>query len=345
MELGALTQRVQDTHHAYINTEMPRLSTAFRNNKVPDALMLSWYALQAVLSDHLMKEESILFPRFKAIASGEGEVGCGIDGPIMQMRKEHDEIRELEAQLRKIAAMAGPEQGALIAFLDDLAVHARTEDELLFPSALRMTGADVDVSAHPIVGACHGAMGAHVRIRTTVQSLHDDFAQRDLTKRLSAPWAHFIKGIEEHMKEEEEILFPALLALAEGKEPASDEFLEHLAEMEYERGQVQTIADALRNAAPEAGDREADLLELLDLLDLHAMREEEELYPRGMELVDAWKKRKAAAAPPAAPRVVTPAASAHQASAHQASAAHAPERKGGVLRQTARAILDWARKH
>ncbi|MDP2312905.1 MAG: hemerythrin domain-containing protein, partial [Pseudomonadota bacterium] len=136
MDTAALAQFILDTHHALLHRELPRLAVAFRDR--PNELRTPFMRLKQVMDEHMMKEERILFPMIIALGQGEGSSGCGVEGPIAQMGAEHTGIRLLEDELRGVASLAGPEEEALMALLDDLSDHARTEDETLFPAALAL---------------------------------------------------------------------------------------------------------------------------------------------------------------------------------------------------------------
>ena len=133
------------------------------------------------------------------------------------------------------------------------------------------------------------ALAYHDQLRATVARLDAAFASRDLTPRLSAPWRHFTEGIVDHMKIEEEILFPALRAIALGQDPGDADFDTPLHEMQNELDELNTILDALRSAAPEAADLELDLLTMLDELEEHARKEEQILQPAAVAMVAAWR--------------------------------------------------------
>lgn len=143
-ETLGLVARILDTHHALLRQELPRLGEALRGRD--RALVGPFVELRALLEAHLWKEEVILFPAIQALARGEAGGGCGVEAPIRQMSFEHEKIRELEEVLRGAASLAGAEAGALVALLDDLAVHARTEDEALFPAALSLAASGVEVT-------------------------------------------------------------------------------------------------------------------------------------------------------------------------------------------------------
>jgi pyruvate-formate lyase-activating enzyme/hemerythrin-like domain-containing protein len=139
MDTAALARTILDTHHALLHRELPRLAVALRTS--PPELRAPFMRLKQVMDEHMMKEERILFPMIIALAEGGASAGCGVDGPIAQMGAEHHGIRRLEDELRGVASLAGPEEDALVALLDDLAEHARTEDEALFPAALALARA------------------------------------------------------------------------------------------------------------------------------------------------------------------------------------------------------------
>ena len=123
------------------------------------------------------------------------------------------------------------------------------------------------------------AEGAHRRMLATLVVLDRQVGDSTHSARLVAPWNHFVTGIRAHFAEEEASLFPALRAAACGSAPPDGPWTQQLAEMERELDQVRTIADALREAARDAGDLEQPLLDLLDTLEVHATIESEALLP------------------------------------------------------------------
>jgi iron-sulfur cluster repair protein YtfE (RIC family) len=127
MDPRTLVQRILETHHAFSHRELPILDALFVRHSDP-ALRRAWLGLSSTFRDHMAKEEEVLFP---AILAGHS----GLDAPIAVMVQEHEEIRSYERDLRRLSRLAGADEGRLLAFLDDLAEHARTEDEDLFPLA------------------------------------------------------------------------------------------------------------------------------------------------------------------------------------------------------------------
>jgi iron-sulfur cluster repair protein YtfE (RIC family) len=132
-----LIDEITRQHHEPLKAALPALYEALSG--APN-LQRVFGELRMLLTDHLMKEEVILFPMITALARSGSTEGCGLMGPIRQMRHEHTRIRGLEEELRRRSAEAGPAEASLIALLDDLLVHARKEDENLFPAAFVLAG-------------------------------------------------------------------------------------------------------------------------------------------------------------------------------------------------------------
>jgi molybdenum cofactor biosynthesis enzyme MoaA/iron-sulfur cluster repair protein YtfE (RIC family) len=138
-DVAALARSILDTHHALLKRELPLLEAGLRDADA--AVRVPFGKLVRVLNEHLMKEEAILFPAILALAEGHAVDGCGVHGPIAQMQAEHEVIRALEEELRVERARAGTLGPDLLRLLDDLAEHARKEDEWLFPAAIRLAEA------------------------------------------------------------------------------------------------------------------------------------------------------------------------------------------------------------
>lgn len=169
-----------------------------------------------------------------------------------------------------------------------------------------------------VVSLCDGADAWNGRARVTLESLDRQIRGSTTDKRLLAPWDHFARGLRAHFAQEEQVLFPALRALAGGEPPEGERFVRMLEEMAQEIGEVCTIADALRNAARDAGDLEPDILAFLDELEEQARREGEQLLPAARQLLASW------------PEETAPTQVPHHAPS--------PGPDGGVLRRTARRL-------
>lgn len=93
------------------------------------------------LSQHMMKEEQILFPM---IRQGMGQQAAG---PIAVMEHEHDDAGQQLEVVKQLTNNVTPPAGAcntwqalyagIAEFIDDLMEHIHLENNLLFPRALR----------------------------------------------------------------------------------------------------------------------------------------------------------------------------------------------------------------
>lgn len=154
-----LAGHIEQTHHAFLHTELPRLSLLIA--KVNDAhgarhpelvdIASIYEELRTDLEPHLLKEERVLFPMIRELA-GSAEVPqfhCGtLRNPISVMLAEHDRAGELLANLRaRTNDYRAPDDGcasyrALFSgfaeFEADTHLHIHKENNVLFPSVLRL---------------------------------------------------------------------------------------------------------------------------------------------------------------------------------------------------------------
>ena len=144
-DIPARIDHVLETHHALLHRELPRIASAELS---PDFQTL-WDDFSAFMASHLMKEEHILFPSAKGMAAGEDVQMTGLQGPIAQMGTEHEQVEDYCEQIRAAAedGGAGAEREAVLAVLDDLAVHAGLEDDELFPAILKLADEAGDAQA------------------------------------------------------------------------------------------------------------------------------------------------------------------------------------------------------
>ena len=164
---------------------------------------------------------------------------------------------------------------------------------------------------------CDRATAFHDEARGRIATLGERVRAHGPDARLLAPWNHFEREVTTHFDEEERVLFPALRSLAGGEVVEDGPWRTHLHELSRELDEVRTIADALREAARDAGDLEADLLDLLDDLETHANAEANIVLPAAREVLLGVAPEKA---PPPAPK--------------------AAPKTGGRLRRLARRLRD-----
>jgi regulator of cell morphogenesis and NO signaling len=158
-----LIRHIVSTHHAYVKAELPRLlpmaaKVAAKHGPVHPEFTQIERQLQALateLSNHLTKEELILFPYIEALdrfRNGEGDAphACfnTVESPIRAMMNEHENAGALLDSMRSATRNFTPPEGAcpttvglmdgLDAFERDLHRHVHLENNLLFPLAIEL---------------------------------------------------------------------------------------------------------------------------------------------------------------------------------------------------------------
>ncbi len=161
--LASLAQYIVDTHHAYVNREVPRLNelagkvvSRHGDSRQELAVIQSKLAeLGEELIEHQGKEEVVLFPyigKLERYASGGGAKprSCfgTIDHPITMMTRDHDYAGNLMAEIRGLSQDYTPPEGAcptfrafyasLCDFEQDLHRHIHMENNVLFPRAITL---------------------------------------------------------------------------------------------------------------------------------------------------------------------------------------------------------------
>jgi regulator of cell morphogenesis and NO signaling len=159
MGLVQLVDHLESTHHAYLWAEMPRLSAladkvvSVHGERHPElaAINACYTTIRADLEPHLTKEERVLFPMIRelATASTAPSFHCGsLHNPISVMLSEHDTVGDLLRQLRQLTdGYQTPADGcgsyqALFAGLEQLEadthLHIHKENNLLFPAVVQV---------------------------------------------------------------------------------------------------------------------------------------------------------------------------------------------------------------
>jgi len=159
MSLTELADHVEQTHHAYLKEELPRLD--FMTEKVwrvhgehePRLRQVreAFVALKAEMEPHMMKEEHVLFPMIRQLetATSTPEFHCGsVANPIRQMEHEHDQAGDALKIIRTATDDFVPPEWACNtyrAMLDameklesDLHQHVHKENNVLFPKAIEL---------------------------------------------------------------------------------------------------------------------------------------------------------------------------------------------------------------
>lgn len=161
--LERLSAHVVATHHAYVKRELPRLALlaerVVRRHGDTQAelprIQSTLAQLDEEMTQHLAKEESILFPYVIKLerASTDGGAkphGCfgTVANPIAMMTAEHDAAGSLVAEIRQLSHQYTTPVGAcptyhafydgLREFEQDLHQHIHLENNILFPRAISL---------------------------------------------------------------------------------------------------------------------------------------------------------------------------------------------------------------
>ena len=157
MTLTELADHIEQTHHAYLKSELPRLD--WMTEKVAavhgdtdvrlHAIRKTFLALSQEMASHMMKEEQILFPMVRQLEASETvpTFHCGsLANPIRQMELEHDQAGSALERLHELTDGYTPPDWACNtyrAMLDalshlqrDMHQHIHKENNVLFPRAL-----------------------------------------------------------------------------------------------------------------------------------------------------------------------------------------------------------------
>jgi regulator of cell morphogenesis and NO signaling len=159
--LGALVAHIVNAHHAYVRRELPRLAELANKvvNRHGDTkpelpqIQAKVSQISEELTEHLAKEEVVLFPYITKLerAQDEGSArphGCfgTVASPIAMMTQEHEAAGALLAEIRQLSGDYTPPVGAcptfhafyngLREFEQDLHQHIHLENNILFPRAL-----------------------------------------------------------------------------------------------------------------------------------------------------------------------------------------------------------------
>jgi regulator of cell morphogenesis and NO signaling len=161
--LEELSGHIVAEHHAYVKNELPRLAilaekVVRRHGDTQSELPLIQTKLALLdeeLTQHLAKEEAVLFPYVtkleRALATGSTlPRGCfgTIANPIGMMTEEHDAAGTLLAEIRQLSHQFTTPIGAcptyhafydgLREFEQDLHQHIHLENNILFPRAIAL---------------------------------------------------------------------------------------------------------------------------------------------------------------------------------------------------------------
>jgi regulator of cell morphogenesis and NO signaling len=150
-------------HHAYVRASMPMIQEHLTkvvaahgtNHAELSAVDTEFAKIARELTQHMVKEEQVLFPYIRALASAVGSGGAPppdmfgtVQNPIRMMEIEHQVVGDALAAIRHLTGGYQPPADAcatyrlvlqeLTAFERDLAAHVHLEDHVLFPKAVEL---------------------------------------------------------------------------------------------------------------------------------------------------------------------------------------------------------------
>ena len=160
--LTELCDHIEQTHHAYLRTELPRLTSLIAklvnahgdtHRELPEVQQV-FAALRSELEPHMFKEEQVLFPAIRRLEQSETQPTFPfgtVANPIRMMEHEHDtagnaldRIRELTCDYAVPADACNTYRAALDglrALEGDMHLHVHKENSILFPRAVEREGA------------------------------------------------------------------------------------------------------------------------------------------------------------------------------------------------------------
>ena len=159
MAADELVDHIEATHHRFLWHELPRLHTlvdkvrSVHGARHPelDDIARGYEDLRADLEPHLVKEERVLFPMIRELATAHAKptFHCGsLRNPISVMEREHDTAGVLLARLRELTDGYTPPAdgcttyemlyGGLAELEADTHLHVHKENNVLFPMVERI---------------------------------------------------------------------------------------------------------------------------------------------------------------------------------------------------------------
>jgi regulator of cell morphogenesis and NO signaling len=167
--LPELVDFIVDTHHAFTRAAIARITpllakvTGKHARRHPELLRIaeSFGELAADMGPHMVREERVLFPYIRALASPAGAPSptfVTVRNPVGMMMQEHDRAGELLAEISAATGDCAPPADACASFRAlyaalaelrlDLMKHVALENSILFPRAVALEDQQHALAAH-----------------------------------------------------------------------------------------------------------------------------------------------------------------------------------------------------
>ncbi len=163
MKLDELVDHIVTTHHDYVKESLPLIAefsakvARVHGNANPEVVEIfnEFTALEQELGQHMHKEEIVLFPFIKQLASSKNNNEPAppppfgtINNPITMMEQEHDIAGNTMTSINKLSNNYTPPEHAcntyrvlyakLEEFENNLHQHVHLENNILFPKAIKL---------------------------------------------------------------------------------------------------------------------------------------------------------------------------------------------------------------
>jgi regulator of cell morphogenesis and NO signaling len=157
--LTSLCNHIEETHHAYLKRELPRLRELIAHVVKAHAAEHAelalvervFHDLEAELLPHMFKEEQVLFPAIRSLEQSDESLAFPfgtLANPIRMMEREHGEANQMLAEILRAAGVECNSRNAchtyremltgLFELEQDLSRHIPKENDILFPRALEL---------------------------------------------------------------------------------------------------------------------------------------------------------------------------------------------------------------
>uniref|UniRef100_UPI0039A6BFAA iron-sulfur cluster repair di-iron protein n=1 Tax=Ornithobacterium rhinotracheale TaxID=28251 RepID=UPI0039A6BFAA len=161
--LDLLADYIEKTHHRYVEDRVPVLLQFLNKlcrvhgDRHPELFEIDqeFKAISAELAEHFVKEEQVLFPFIRQMVAAERSGQAmppahfgSVENPIAMMEQDHENAGEIMAKIAELTNQYTPPADAcntykvtfamLQEFEEDLHKHIHLENNILFPSAIKL---------------------------------------------------------------------------------------------------------------------------------------------------------------------------------------------------------------
>lgn len=162
-DISFLTDYIVNTHHRYVRKNLPEIVKYAKkvmevhSDNHPELVEINNFVVEmaATLTAHLAEEETVLFPKIKALANNNNEIDAAktwghesLKNLIDTVEVEHEVVGKELVDIRELSKNYTLPQDACASytllyrmlgeFEDDIHLHIHLENNILFPKALKL---------------------------------------------------------------------------------------------------------------------------------------------------------------------------------------------------------------